>query len=40
VNPRRKELHEIHWMRSETDEEHGGIQEVVRLKNSLGLGYI
>jgi hypothetical protein len=35
-----KGLHEIHWIRSGTDKEHGRSQDVVRLKTSLGWGYM
>jgi hypothetical protein len=33
-----KGLHEIHWMRSGTDEVHGRSQDMVRLKTTLGWG--
>jgi hypothetical protein len=40
ATPRSKGLHEIHWMRSGTDEKHGRSQEVVRLNTVLGWGYM
>jgi hypothetical protein len=40
MNLRRKGIIEIHGMRSGTDEEHGRSQNVVRLKTTLGWGYV
>jgi hypothetical protein len=39
MTPRRKGLHEIHRIKSGTDEEHGCSQDTGRLKASLGWGY-
>ena len=40
TTPRSKGLHEIHEIRSGTDREHERSQEAVRLKISLGWGYV
>jgi hypothetical protein len=35
-----KGLYKIHWIRSRADKEHGKSQDAVRLKTSLGGGYM
>jgi hypothetical protein len=35
-----KGLHEIYWIRSGTDKEHGRSRDAVRHKTSLGWGYM